>query len=115
MFKSLKSKRAQATIELTAAWIVLLILLIGATGLFLWFNATMVNRQRQYERTRLYAGKLYCDADAETQPLCSICCGTGLELLCGKTGVCHKPYAAVSPIISGSGFYTPEPLRIFKR
>jgi len=111
MFKLLKSKRAQATIELTAAWIVLLILLIGATGLFLWFNARIVNRQKQYERTRLYAGKLSCDEDVDVY--CYLCCNYGI--FCELGGKCHKPYADVSPIISGAGFYTPEPLKIFKK
>ncbi len=49
-----KSKRikAQVSLEFTAAFIVLLIFLIAATKLFVWFGSNIVNRHRAYEKGR---------------------------------------------------------------
>ena len=49
-------KKAQASLEMSAAFIVVLILLIAAVRLFAWLNASMVYRQSDYERTRVEAG-----------------------------------------------------------
>ncbi len=44
--------KAQATIELTIAFIASILLLIGVTKIFVWMNKTMVDRQIDYQKTR---------------------------------------------------------------
>lgn len=53
-----KTKRikAQVSLEFTAAFIVLLILLIATTKLFVWFGSNIVERHKDYEKTRTAAG-----------------------------------------------------------
>jgi hypothetical protein len=48
----------QSTLELTAALIVLMILLVGAAKIFVWLNERMAYRQSEYERTRVQAGSV---------------------------------------------------------
>jgi len=120
-----KSEKAQVVIETTVAWIVLLIFLMGATGLFLWFNATMVARQKAYERTRLAAGRLELDVDLCNECVnreCEAACQSGNQTTCDNCinrecewpGYCHKPMVD-RPEVYGVSFYNPEPLKIFKR
>ena len=49
-------KRAQASLEMTAAIVGALLLLFGALKLFLWVNERIVVRQRNYEATRASGG-----------------------------------------------------------
>jgi len=52
------TKKGQSTLELTAALIVLMILLVGAAKIFVWLNERMAYRQSEYERTRVQAGSV---------------------------------------------------------
>ncbi len=54
--KKIRKIKAQVSLEFTAAFIVLLIFLIAATKLFVWFGNNIVNRHKAYEETRIYAG-----------------------------------------------------------
>lgn len=50
-------KRAgQSTMELTAAMVLLMMLLVASVRIFVWLNERIVNQQRQYESTRVEAG-----------------------------------------------------------
>ena len=121
-----KSEKAQVVIEMTIAWIVLLVFLMGATGLFIWFNLTLVERQKAYERTRLAAGKLLFDCTLSACKACyaqkchiDSCSDNALSVVncykpCLYTGVCHRPMVSEDGV-SGSTFYNPESLKIFKR
>ncbi len=51
-------ERAQATLELTAALILLMLLLAGATKIFMWLTGRMVHRQVLYEASRVNAANL---------------------------------------------------------
>jgi len=46
---------AQATLELTAALILLMLLLVGATKIFMWLSGLVVHRQVVYENSRVSA------------------------------------------------------------
>lgn len=46
----------QASLELTAALILVAMLIVGALKIFVWFNGRMVMRQVAYEKTRVPAG-----------------------------------------------------------
>ncbi len=46
----------QATLELTVALIVIMMLLVAAVRTFVWLNEGMVARQVSYENTRVAAG-----------------------------------------------------------
>lgn len=48
----------QASLELTAALIIVAILLIASVKMFVWFNARMVMRQVAYESSRVTAGSV---------------------------------------------------------
>ena len=48
-------ERAQTTLELTAALILLMLLLAGATKIFMWLSGRMVHRQVLYEASRVHA------------------------------------------------------------
>lgn len=52
------SGNGQASLELTAALIVVAILIVGALKIFVWFNARLAMRQAEYERTRVTAGSV---------------------------------------------------------
>ncbi len=67
--------KAQATIEFTVAFTVLLIFLFGSMQLFVWFNKNLVQRQENYEWTRGLAG--HPDVMHTQNPLVSI--GLGIE------------------------------------
>jgi len=54
--------RGQSTLELTAALVVIVILLIGSVKIFLWLNDSMVRRQVNYEATRVAAGSAEFEA-----------------------------------------------------
>lgn len=115
----IKSKRGQVTIEMTVAWIVLLVFLMGATSLFIWFNTSLVKRQKAYERTRLAAGKLFEDYNfylCSSSTPCTDYCGSDSDCLanCYKAGICHSPGAKRNEV-SGSSFYSPETLKVFAR
>lgn len=51
-------KRAQATIEVTLAFICFLLLLFGSIKIFIWINERVVRRQEDYEVTRVQAGAI---------------------------------------------------------
>ncbi|MDD5004884.1 MAG: hypothetical protein PHS93_00030 [Candidatus Omnitrophica bacterium] len=53
-----KSKRAQATLEITLAFICLTVLLSGAIYMFIWFTERLAHRQEDYESTRVAAGSI---------------------------------------------------------
>lgn len=59
--------KAQASLELSAAIIVLLLLFVASLRIFIWLNKTMVQRQGSYERNsttgRIAAGS----ANSEVQ------------------------------------------------
>lgn len=44
--------KAQVTLELTISLIICLILLVGATKIFVWLNQIMVERQQAYQNIR---------------------------------------------------------------
>jgi len=48
-------KKGQSTLELTAALILLMLLLIGAAKIFFWLSGRMVHRQVLYENSRVPA------------------------------------------------------------
>lgn len=48
--------KAQVSLEFSAAFIALLILLVATTKLFVWFGNNIVERHKDYERTRTAAG-----------------------------------------------------------
>ena len=48
-----KQVKGQATLELSVALIVVMLLLVATARLFVWLNDGMVNRQVQYENTRV--------------------------------------------------------------
>lgn len=48
--------KAQVSLEFSAAFIVLLILLMAATKLFVWFGNNIVERHKAYEGNRTAAG-----------------------------------------------------------
>ena len=45
----------QATLELTAALILLMLLLVGVTKIFMWLGGRLVHRQVLYENSRVRA------------------------------------------------------------
>lgn len=47
------NQKAQTTLEMTLGLIVAIVFLLGATGLFVWFNRCMAERQEQYRKTRV--------------------------------------------------------------
>jgi len=51
-------RRAQASIEVTLAFICIFILLFGSIKIFIWFTERIVRRQEDYEQTRVLAGSL---------------------------------------------------------
>jgi hypothetical protein len=51
-----RTSRGQSSLEMSAALILVLILLVGAVKLFLWLNASLVYRQSDYEKSRVAAG-----------------------------------------------------------
>jgi hypothetical protein len=55
---SMSRLNGQSTLEMTAALIVLMILLVGAARIFVWLNERMAYRQYQYENTRVEAGSV---------------------------------------------------------
>ena len=56
--KSINKKKAQATIEVTLAFICFFLLLFGTLKIFIWMNERMVRRQQDYEATRVEAGSI---------------------------------------------------------
>ncbi len=53
---SQKGRDGQASLELTAALIIVAMLIVGAVKIFVWFNARLAMRQAAYEKTRVAAG-----------------------------------------------------------
>ncbi len=51
-----RPSRGQATLELTVALILIVILLMAGVKVFLWLNEGLVLRQVSYENTRVAAG-----------------------------------------------------------
>lgn len=52
----MKAGKGQTTLEMTAALVVLMMLLVASARVFVWVNERMVYRQSEYERTRITAG-----------------------------------------------------------
>jgi len=52
----LNKSKAQVTLEMAIALIGVLILLFGTLNLFIWVNKRLVERQQDYENTRVTAG-----------------------------------------------------------
>ena len=48
--------RGQASLEMTVAFIGVLLLLFGSLKVFLWVNERIVQRQKSYEATRVSGG-----------------------------------------------------------
>lgn len=53
---STRTKTGQATLELTVALILIMLLLVASVRIFVWLNEGMVARQVSYEDTRVAAG-----------------------------------------------------------
>ena len=51
-------KKAQASIEVTLAFICFMILLFGSVKIFIWLNERMVLRQEDFEASRVEAGNI---------------------------------------------------------
>jgi len=54
--QALRQSSGQATLELSVALIVVMILLVAIVRTFVWFNEKLVKRQAGYESTRVAAG-----------------------------------------------------------
>ena len=54
--KQKSDDRGQATLELTVALIIVMLLLVGAVKTFVWLNERMVMRQQDFESSRVAAG-----------------------------------------------------------
>jgi hypothetical protein len=52
-----KIKCGQSTLELTVALIIFAMLFVAAVKIFVWLNAGLVNRQVEYDDTRVGAGR----------------------------------------------------------
>jgi len=50
--------RGQSSLEMTAALIMVLLLLVAAVRIFAWLNRRIIWRQRDYEATRIQAGSM---------------------------------------------------------
>ncbi len=50
------SRDGQSTLEMSAALVLLLLLLVGSVRIFVWLNERMVARQIDYEHTTVRAG-----------------------------------------------------------
>lgn len=55
--KNLKN-RAQVSLEVTVAFICIMVLLFASVRIFVWMNQRMVQRQKDYEDTRIAAGSI---------------------------------------------------------
>ena len=53
-----KTVTAQATIEVTLAFVCVLILLFASVKIFIWMAERMVQRQEDYEATRIQAASI---------------------------------------------------------
>lgn len=51
-----RKNKAQSTIEFSMAFILAILFLFLSANLFVWFNRNIVQRQKAYEQTRIYAG-----------------------------------------------------------
>lgn len=49
-------QNGQTTLEMTAALVVLMMLLVASARIFVWVNERIVYRQSQYENDRIAAG-----------------------------------------------------------
>lgn len=49
-------KKSQVSIEFVLMFIALAMLILGATRVWIFFNADFANRQTPYEESRIYAG-----------------------------------------------------------
>lgn len=54
----LNYRRAQTTLELTIALVLIMILLVGSAKIFVWLNGRMVQRAEDYEGSRIAAGSV---------------------------------------------------------
>ncbi len=55
--RSGRGVHGQATLELSVALILSMMLLVAAAKIFVWLNGSMVKRQKMYEETRVDAGR----------------------------------------------------------
>jgi hypothetical protein len=51
-----RKRKAQATVELSIALIMAMMLLVGAAKIMVWLSGRVVARQKVYEETRVSAG-----------------------------------------------------------
>lgn len=51
-----ENRQGQATLELTAALILIMLFLVGSVRIFVWLNERMAYRQADYEGSRVSAG-----------------------------------------------------------
>ncbi len=56
-------RKAQATLETTLAFVCVLVLLLGAVRMFVWFTERITRRQEDYEATRVDAGDIIVDQE----------------------------------------------------
>lgn len=57
MENRLLNKRAQGTLEMTFVIILMVVLLAGIVNIWLWANNQIVRRQKEYNASRVAAGK----------------------------------------------------------
>ncbi len=50
--------RGQSSLEMTAAMIMVLLMLVAAVRIFTWLNRRIIYRQADYEATRIQAGSM---------------------------------------------------------
>jgi len=48
--------KAQVALEFVTAFICTILFLVATAQIFVWFGNTIVNRNKAYEQTRVYAG-----------------------------------------------------------
>jgi hypothetical protein len=63
----LKKRSGQATLEMTAALVIVMILLAAAARIFAWVNGTMSTRQADYESHSVEAGSASASVDLGDQ------------------------------------------------
>lgn len=66
----LKHKKAQATLEFTIVFVIMVILLFGLLNMWMWSNNNIVLRQKWYNQQRKAAGSTdpgYTNGGAEPQ------------------------------------------------
>jgi hypothetical protein len=68
--QNLNGRKGQATVELSVALILVMLLLVASVKTFVWINEKIVRRSRAYEATRVSAGQAPLQA-VNVQPITS--------------------------------------------